>query len=58
LAVYTHIAIPPLDPTIPLPRIDDIISETKKNYTGHLEAGEDLMTIEIGDTISVQRKTK
>jgi ribonuclease Z len=58
LAVYTHIAIPPLDATIPLPTIDDIIAETKRNYTGRLEAGEDLMTINIGDTIIVQQKTK
>jgi ribonuclease Z len=58
LAVYTHIAIPPIDPALPLPTIDDIISETRKNYTGLLEVGEDLMTIEIGDTIKIQRKSK
>jgi ribonuclease Z len=58
LAVYTHIAIPPIDPAEPLPTINDIISETRKNYTGLLEVGEDLMTIEIGDTIKVQRKSK
>lgn len=58
LAVYTHIAIPPIDPMAALPTINDIISETRKNYLGRLEVGEDLMTIEIGDTINVQRKTK
>jgi ribonuclease Z len=58
LAVYTHIAIPPIDPSVPLPTVDDIISGTRKNYTGGLEVGEDLMVIEIGDTIKVQRKSK
>jgi len=58
LAVYTHIAIPPIDPALPLPTIDDIISETRKNYSGRLEVGEDLMTIEINDTIKIQRKSK
>lgn len=58
LAVYTHIAIPPIDPMAVLPTVDDIISETRKNYSGRLEVGEDLMTIEVGDIINVQRKTK
>jgi ribonuclease Z len=58
LAVYTHIAIPPIDPSIAPPTVDDIISGTRKNYTGRLEVGEDLMTIEISETIKVQRKTR
>lgn len=58
LAVYTHIAMPAIDPSIPPPTIDDIISRTRKNYAGRLEVGEDLMTIEIGETINVQRKNK
>lgn len=55
LAVYSHIAMPAIDPTIPSPTVDDIISGTRKNYKGPLEVGEDLMIIEIGETIKVQR---
>jgi ribonuclease Z len=58
LAVYTHIAMPAIDPSIPPPTVDDIISGTRKNYAGRLEVGEDLMVIEIGETINVQRKNK
>lgn len=55
LAVYSHIAMPVIDPSIPPPTVDDIISGTRKNYKGPLEVGEDLMIIEIGETIKVQR---
>jgi len=59
LAVYYHIAKPPLDPSIPLPTNADIISQTRKSYTGRLEVGEDLMVIDIGDSIEVkQNKSK
>lgn len=46
LAVYSHI-VPP-DAT-------DLISLTRKTYSGPLEVGEDLMSIEIGEQIIVQR---
>ncbi len=55
LAVYTHIAIPPIDPSLPLPTIDDIITRTRTTYSGPLKAGEDLMTINIGDKIEVKK---
>lgn len=58
LAVYTHVAIPPLDPSRPLLTTDDIIARTKKFFTGQLAVGEDLMVIEIGDTIQIQQPTK
>lgn len=54
LAVFTHIAIPPLDPSIPPPTIEDLISQTRKNYAGPLKAGEDLMVIDIGDSIEIK----
>jgi ribonuclease Z len=54
LAVYSHIAIPPLEP--PLPTVDDIITRTKKHYNGELIVGEDLLVIEIGETIEIKRK--
>jgi ribonuclease Z len=55
LAVYTHIAIPPLEPSRPPITADDIIARTRKYYQGPLEVGEDLMVIEIGDSIEVKR---
>ncbi len=44
LAVYSHI-VPPDAP--------NLIPETRKNYSGRLEVGEDLMTIDIGERITV-----
>jgi ribonuclease Z len=44
LAVYSHI-VPPDAP--------DLIPHTRKTYSGPLEVGEDLMSIEIGDKIDV-----
>lgn len=55
LAVYTHVATPPVDPSTPLPTADDIITWTKKSYSGDLTVGEDLMVIEIGEQIKIQR---
>lgn len=55
LAVYTHIAIPPIDPSL-LPSIEDIILQTRKYYKGELAVGEDLMVIDIGDSVVVNRK--
>ena len=49
LAVYTHI--------IPVTaREKDIIPPTRQTYAGPLEAGEDLMVIDIGDKVAVHRK--
>jgi ribonuclease Z len=55
LAVYTHVALPPVDPALPPPTVDDIILETRKFYTGPLEVGEDLMVIDIGASIEIKR---
>jgi ribonuclease Z len=55
LAIYSHIALVLTDPTIPPPTIDDLLPRTKLNYSGTVEIGEDLMTIEIGDKITVTR---
>ena len=46
LAVYSHI-VPP--------DVPDVIPQTRKTYTGPLEVGEDLMSIDIGDKIEVHR---
>jgi ribonuclease Z len=49
LAVYSHI-VPPDVPTL--------VWQTRKTYAGPLEVGEDLMTIEIGSEIKIQRAEK
>jgi ribonuclease Z len=46
LAVYAHISDA------------DLITPARKSYAGPLEAGEDLMTIEIGDTVVVRRASR
>ena len=48
LAVYTHI--------IPVTaNAQDVITPTRKTYTGPLEVGEDLMVINIGKEVTVQK---
>ena len=49
LAVYSHI--------VPF-NAPDLVSHTRKTYSGPLEVGEDLMSFEIGDKIEVHRTTK
>jgi len=49
LAVYSHIV--PSDAT-------ELVPHTRKTYSGPLEVGEDLMTIDIGDHIAVHRPVK
>ena len=54
LAVYTHFSMfsgeGVSEVTIP-----EIIARTRTTYSGPLEAGEDLMSISIGDTVTVHR---
>jgi ribonuclease Z len=54
LGVYTHIVFLSSE-KIPEPTIDDLIAETRQTYDGPLEIGEDLMSFEIGDTVTVVR---
>ena len=54
LAVYTHYTRPRLD-NIPEVTISEILSRTRAIYPGPLEAGEDLMSITIGDRVIVKR---
>ena len=57
LAVYTHIgAVGGAGQTAPQPA--DFIAATRETYSGPLEFGEDLMTINIGDTVGVERSAK
>lgn len=57
LAVYTHIsAAGGAGPDEPKPA--DYIAATRETYTGPLEFGEDLMTINVGETVTVERPEK
>jgi ribonuclease Z len=49
LAVYSHVV--PFD-------APDLAAHTRKTYSGPLEVGEDLMSIEIGDKVVVHRAPK
>ena len=58
LAVFTHIVLmgaPAFGVPFPAPTVQEMIDETRKVYQGPLESGVDLMTFEIGDTVSVKR---
>jgi ribonuclease Z len=48
LAVYSHIVRPSATE-------QDLIPPTRKTYAGPLELGEDLMVLEVGDTIAIRR---
>jgi ribonuclease Z len=48
LAVYSHICMPTA-------LEQELLSATRRTYAGPLELGEDLMSIEVGDTINVRR---
>jgi ribonuclease Z len=57
LAVYTHFVMVSSN-TISAPTVEDFITMTRKTYSGPLEAGEDLMVIEVGDTVKVSRPSR
>ena len=50
LAVYSHIGPPAAT-------AKDLIAPTRKTYSGPLEVGEDLMSIEVGERVEVRRFT-
>jgi len=49
LAIYSHVV--PFNAT-------DLVAHTRKTYSGPLEVGEDLMTIDIGNKVEVHRAPK
>ncbi len=55
LAVYTHIVLLTTDPEIAAPVIAEVVDATRAGYGGAFEVGEDLMTVEVGEKITVQR---
>lgn len=54
LAVYSHLVLHATNATPPISD-DDIVAETRKTYDGPLEVGEDLMSFEIGSTVTARR---
>jgi len=48
LAVYTHFVLQRTS-TVPPPTVEDIIAETRRTYSGPLQAGEDLMSFDISE---------
>lgn len=57
LAVYTHIALLSTDPAISAPTVSDLVSLTRNTYSGPLEVGEDLLSIDVGEQVTVLRFT-
>src|SRR3954470_21807099 len=57
LAAFTHIVQLGSDKIAP-PTVDDMLAETREIYSGELVAGEDLMSFEIGETVTVRRYSK
>jgi ribonuclease Z len=54
MAVYSHIVLLSSE-KITEPTLDDVVAETRQTYSGPLTVGEDLMSFEIGDAVTVQR---
>jgi len=59
LAVYTHFTLL-ARPPIPAVTIDEVIGQTRETYSGPLEAGEDLMSVDIDESGKpiVQRRSQ
>lgn len=57
LAVYSHISTAG-GTGAAAPQPPDFIAATRESYNGPLEMGEDLMTINIGETVNVERPPK
>jgi len=54
LAAYTHFVLLG-SPRVPAMSIDEVVTATRETYDGPLVAGEDLMSFEIGETVTVHR---
>lgn len=57
LAAYTHFVLLASE-HVPPPTLDHIVAETRQTYDGPLQLGEDLMSFEIGETITVHRRQR
>jgi len=54
LAAFTHVVLL-ASKEVPPPSLDDLVAEVRQTYDGPLEVGEDLMSFEIGDTVTMKR---
>jgi ribonuclease Z len=54
LAAFTHFVLLANEHIAAL-TLDELVAETRQTYDGPLELGEDLMSFEIGETVTVQR---
>lgn len=54
LAAFTHVVLL-ASKEVPPPTLDEMVAEVRQTYDGPLEVGEDLMSFEIGDTVTVKR---
>jgi ribonuclease Z len=54
LAAYTHLVLL-ASSTVPPPTLDELVAETRQTYDGPLEVGEDLMSFEIAETVTMRR---
>ncbi|RZN30175.1 MBL fold metallo-hydrolase [Bradyrhizobium sp. Leo121] len=54
LAAFTHLVMLASE-NVMAPTVDELIAATRETYAGQLIVGEDLMSFEIGETISVRR---
>ncbi|WP_338821931.1 MBL fold metallo-hydrolase [Bradyrhizobium septentrionale] len=54
LAAFTHLVMLASE-TVTAPTVDDLIAATRETYTGPLVVGEDLMSFEIGETVTMRR---
>ena len=54
LAAFTHVVLL-ASKEVPPPSLDDVVAGVRQTYDGPLEIGEDLISFEIGDTVTVRR---
>jgi ribonuclease Z len=54
LAAFTHVVLL-ASKEVPPPSLDELVAEVRETYDGPLEVGEDLMSFEIGDTVTTKR---
>ncbi|ARP98560.1 MBL fold metallo-hydrolase [Pseudorhodoplanes sinuspersici] len=54
LGVFTHLVLL-ASPRVPAMTIDDLVSATRETYDGPLVVGEDLMSFEIGENVTIRR---
>jgi ribonuclease Z len=57
LAAFTHLVLL-ASKTVAAPTVDDLIAATRETYGGPLEIGEDLMSFEIGEEVTVRAQLK